>query len=306
MATPTTQQIQQVQANLANLISLNQSLLLGGNIRIENAYTLLSMDDDSDPGLQVGVNLMDSAFLIAGDEVPVVGTVAATFCCSLLASYTDSQPPTLQAAASSLLNRFQLTNYQFNSDLEMFHSNVEQYWDVVYSGTVVNAFGEYPVSGSLSDLANVVIPGPDDEGYQEIVNVLVYGTDQMVWYTLLQNFVIINYGDSKIMVKGLENYWGDDTKEQQQEGIATFYAKHPGGYFNQLQYVGGRKPYYEFNNYFLGKEKSDYLSVEASNYLFNNLYEDVPNPNATQNTYTQGLYARQFVFNNMGIAQQSS
>ena len=70
MATPTTEQIQQVQTNLANLISLNNYLLEGGNMRIENAFTLLSMNDDTDPGVDVGANLLDSAFLMAGDLIP--------------------------------------------------------------------------------------------------------------------------------------------------------------------------------------------------------------------------------------------
>jgi len=306
MATPTTEQIAQVKTNLANLISLNQSLLEGGNMRIENAFTLLSMNDTKDPGLQVGVNMMDSAFLIAGDEVPVLGTVAATFATSVLASYSDSQPESLLGTTSSLLDRFQLTNYQFNSNLEMFHSNPEEYWDVVYSGTAVDAFGSYPVSGSLSDLVGVNIPGPNDEGYQEIVNVLVYGTDQMVWSTLLQDMVIVNYGAMKMMVSGLDKEYGDDSEEQKQAAVDNFYETKPAGYNYGLQYVGGKKAYYEFNCSFIGREESDYLTTQACNYLFNNLYEDVPNPNATQNTYTKGLLQRQFVFNDLGITQQNS
>ena len=290
MATPTTEQIQQVQTNLANLISLNSALLEGGNMRIENAFTLLSMNDDTDPGIDVGANLLDSAFLMAGDLFPG-GVIAATFACAVVANYTTTTPPSLLGTASSLLDRFQLTNYQFNSDLEMFHSNVEQYWDVVYGGSVVNAFGSTPVSGSLSDLANVVIPGPDDEGFQNLVNILVYGTDQVVWFTLLQNF--------QIVPEGVFGAGGpcDLTQEQEQQMLNPYYTQAPQSYFT----LSCEDNESQLNGSYLQKDSQDALSVDAANYLFNNWYGDVLNPDATQNTYTKGLYAREMVYTEMGL-----
>ena len=290
MSTPTSEQIQQVQKNLANLISLNNYLLEGGNMRIENAFTLLSMNDDTDPGIDVGANLLDSAFLMAGDLFPG-GVIAATFACAVVANYTTVTPPSLLGTASNLLDRFQLTNYQFNSDLEMFHSNVEQYWDVVYGGSVVNAFGTTPVSGSLSDLANVVIPGPDDEGFQNLVNILVYGTDQVVWFTLLKNYYI----QTAPIAGGGGDYI--PTTEQEQQELNKWYPNHPQEYAtlmneNDQTWIQG---------YVLQKAKNDNISVNAANYLFNNYYGDVLNPDATQNTYTKGLYAREMVYTGMGL-----
>ena len=294
MATPTTEQIQQVQTNLANLISLNSALLEGGNMRIENAFTLVSMNDDTDPGINVGANLLDSAFLMAGDLFPG-GVIAATFACAVVANYTTVTPPSLLGTASSLLDRFQLTNYQFNSDLEMFNSNVEEYWDVVYGGSVVNAFGTTPVSGSLSDLANVVIPGPDDEGFQNLVNVLVYGTDQVVWFTLLQNFQI----ETEVVGGGGEC---DPTQEQEQQVLNQYYAQSPQPYYT-LSCEDGEG---QLNSSALLKDSQDDLSVDAANYLFNNWYGDVANPSATQNTYTRGLYAREMVYTGMGLTAVQS
>ena len=301
MATPTTEQIQQVQTNLANLISLNQSLLLGGNMRIENAFTLLSMNDSGDPGIDVGVNLLDSGFLMAGDLIPG-GTIAATFACAVVANYTTQTPVSLLGTASSLLDRFQLTNYQFNSDLEMFHSNPEQYWDVVYSGSVNNAFGSYPVTSSLSELANITIPGPNDEGYQNMVNVLVYGTDQVSWFTLLGEYTITNYTEP-------QGEYASAVDEQESEGmtqqdIITGYYIQPEGnleqYYFTCEYVGGKKPMYNVYSSVIGKSSSDLMSSEAANYLFSTLNGDYPNPEATENTYCAGLFNREFVFTEMG------
>ena len=45
------------------------------------------------------------------------------------------------------------------------------------------------------------------------------------------------------------------------------------------------------------------LSNDACNYLFNDLYNGVPNPNVT---YGGGLFAREFVFNNMPNIKKTS
>jgi hypothetical protein len=45
------------------------------------------------------------------------------------------------------------------------------------------------------------------------------------------------------------------------------------------------------------------LSNDACNYLFNDLYNGVPNPNVT---FGGGLFAREFVFNNMPNIKKTS
>ena len=232
-----------------------------------------------------------------GDLFPG-GVIAATFACAVVANYTTVTPPSLLGTTSSLLDRFQLTNYQFNTDLEMFHSNVEEYWDVVYGGSVDNAFGSTPVSGSLSDLANVVIPGPNDEGFQNLVNILVYGTDQVVWYNLLQNFEI----GTAILEVVPEYEYDKLTQEQKQQSLSNFYSPNPQGYFT----VSCENGECQQNGYVIQKDSKDDLSVSAANYLFNNWYGDVSNPDATQNTYTKGLYAREMVFTEMGLTTVSN
>jgi hypothetical protein len=47
---PTAQEIDKVRSNLKNLIDLNSDLLIGGNYKIENAYALLTLNDNHDLG----------------------------------------------------------------------------------------------------------------------------------------------------------------------------------------------------------------------------------------------------------------
>lgn len=289
----TTEQIEKVKTNLTNLIDLTSALLVGANYRIENGFSLLSLSDNKDLGLQIGVNLMDGAFWTCGD---LVGGLVANFCCGVLSHYTESTPPSLQGTTSSLLNRFQITNYQFNSDLEMFHSNPEEYWDFVYSGTVVNPFGNYEVSGKLSDLSTVDIPGKSDEGFQSIVNKLVYGTDQVIWNNLLENFVITKYNPSSIY----KTKYGYD-EDKMESNSNGYYQAHP-AYWNNWVFHDTKHSYYEEwqNNIGTGAGATHdgSISDSAANYLFSDLCNE-DNPNAIQNTYTSGLFKRDFVFNDM-------
>lgn len=142
---PTLQEIEKVKSNLKNLMDLNSDLLVGGNYKIENAYALLTLNDDRDLGLQIGVNLISGAFWVGSDYY---GAILANFACGVIAQYTSSTPPSLQGTTSNLLNRFLNTSNQFLQDLETFYGNPEAYWDTVYSGYVCTPFGTYPVSGS--------------------------------------------------------------------------------------------------------------------------------------------------------------
>jgi len=61
-STPTPAQIATVQANLKNMQALNDFIYNNGQSRVLNAYLLLSQQDSSDPGLTVGLNILEGAF----------------------------------------------------------------------------------------------------------------------------------------------------------------------------------------------------------------------------------------------------
>ena len=58
MSSPTEAQIEKVKNNLTNMIAWNQQLQVEGNTKILNAYALLTLSDNHDLGLQIGLNLM--------------------------------------------------------------------------------------------------------------------------------------------------------------------------------------------------------------------------------------------------------
>jgi hypothetical protein len=59
---PTDEQIAKVKTNLSRLQSLNDKVYNYGNSKIANAFALLTQKDDTDLGLQIGLNLLCGAF----------------------------------------------------------------------------------------------------------------------------------------------------------------------------------------------------------------------------------------------------
>lgn len=293
----TQEEIDKVKVNLNNLIVFNSDLLLNGNLKIENSFALLSIQDSKDLGIQIGINLMDGAFLAMTDGA---GDIVSNFCCGVLSHYSNNTPVSLQSSTSSLIQRFQNTSNQFQYDLEKFYDNPEEYWDVVYNGTVYTAFGEKQVSGKLSDLATVDVPSKNEEQYT--INLLncTFGLDQQIWNTLLPNFIITEYQPSTAA------YVKNGYTEQKMEQNASMYYQANPSYWRYWYYEsdkgfwGGDKSAYWYINYNIGVGCSltsdGHLSNDACDYLFSDLYNGVPNPNCP---FGAGLFPREFVFNNM-------
>ena len=82
---PTPAQIAQVQSNLKNMQDFNDYVYnQGGNSRILNAYLLLSEQDDHDPGLAIGLNVLEGAFKAFGGMMGPVGVFASNFLSGML------------------------------------------------------------------------------------------------------------------------------------------------------------------------------------------------------------------------------
>ena len=60
MSSPTDTQILCAKNNLRNLITFNDELYVQGQTKILNAYALLTLTDNHDPALTVGLNLLES------------------------------------------------------------------------------------------------------------------------------------------------------------------------------------------------------------------------------------------------------
>ena len=124
---PTDEEIQKVKTNLSRLQSMNDQIYNYGNAKILNAYALLTQQDNTDLGLQIGLNLLCGAFWAAGGEFGALGSVAANFMCGVVAAYSISTPSSLNQSFSSLISRFEQTSIQVDSDLAILYSDPVTY-----------------------------------------------------------------------------------------------------------------------------------------------------------------------------------
>ena len=71
--------ILKVKINIKNMIDFNNYLQTQGNTKILNAFCLLSLSDDKDLGLQIGLNLLCGSFWALGGPFGAVGAISANF-----------------------------------------------------------------------------------------------------------------------------------------------------------------------------------------------------------------------------------
>jgi hypothetical protein len=178
----------------------------------------------------------------------------------------------------------------------MYYGNPGLYWNTIFSGSVTNAFGTYPVSSTFSDLDTIDFPANTDSEFMVYLLKAQYSLDQQVWLTLLPNFVITQFNPSC-------DYPCKTNSEQQMESnAASFYGKHK-SYWNNwvFHYSTNRKD--EDNSYFTqwqndigtgaGAFTDGALNDSACDYLFIDSYDNII-------INSNGLFNRSFVFTKMG------
>ena len=295
MSIPTEEQILHVKNNIRNIINFNNYLYNQGNVKILNAFLLLSLADDKDLGLQIGINLMKGAFIGIGGEFSIAGCITANFVCGIVDQYTENTPPSLNVQLSSLLLRFQATSEQLNVDLEKYFGDPVSYWNTTFSGTATNPFGSYPYNMTFNQLDTIDFPADTDSTFMDYVYKAQYALDQQTWYILLPNFVITKFEPEN-------DYPCKTYSEEKMESNAIFFYGVHKSYWNNWTYIhatnrkGEDISYYQYyeNNIGTGAGafSDGHLNDSACDYMFIDSYDNVI-------INSNGLFNRNFVFNNM-------
>jgi hypothetical protein len=180
---PTPAQIAQVQSNLQNMQALNDYVYNQGQSRVLNAYLLLSEQDNSDPGLVIGLNILEGAFWAVGSELGPIGNFLASFLSGMVSWWASNTPPSLNSTFASLLLRLQATSLAVDQQLATYYQNVAANWNVqfTYNGQ----------TQTLSNLANITVPAETDPTFETLAAAALFALDQQIWKTVMQaNFVI--------------------------------------------------------------------------------------------------------------------
>ena len=294
MSSPSHDEIEKVKNNINKIISFNKDVLNQANMKLENAFVLLSQSDNQDLGLQIGINLMGGCFWALGSLLGPLGSIPANLLSGLVSNYATSTPPSLNSIFSSIITRLQSTINQVNEDLAVYYQDPVLNWDKTFGGSFKTPFGSYNANGKIGDLASMDFPDQTDPKYYDILKGCVLALDQTMWQLLLQRFVVTHYIESRPVL------WNLPCDPNQEDN--NFLPRNK-SYFNTWEYhedkdcYGNLVKYYDREQYNLGTGAGTWsdgaLNDSACNYLFINYASDVANPD--------GLFERVFVFTNLGI-----
>lgn len=183
MATPTPAQIKQVQTNLTNMQSLNDYVYNQGQSKVINAYLLLTEPDTRDPGLEIGLNLIEAIFKGIGSVLGPIGTFVANFVSGMVNDWATNTPPSLNGTFASMEIRLQQTSLAVDKQLAEYFTNTIADWDTsfTYDGQTTK----------LSDLSTAKFPAETDPEFETMAAACLVTLDQEIWTTVMKaNFIV--------------------------------------------------------------------------------------------------------------------
>jgi len=305
---PTPQNILQVQTNCKNIQDFNNQLYTYTISKTANCFLLLSLSDNQDPGLQIGLDLLSGAItgLLTEEFGNIGGNIAASFIIGRIEAYASYTPPSLLNKCSSYITRVQETSLQLNGDLDNYHSDPKTYWYEQVSGTINGPWGAQEYSGCLGQLADVDFPKEIDPLFNQMMLKAIYCFDQYLWWSVIKNNLyrvgqnegyglpaVVPASDMKQGDVGANNYCNE-----QMTSLPSYLAIW---YYDQSQDKKGHDTStYTFYEYYLGWPVKDTktcpINNDAANYLFiDTIPGNIINPN--------GLFNRYDVFYNFGLEQ---
>lgn len=304
---PTPENIERAKTNLVNLQKFNDQLYMYTVTKCANCFLLLSLSDNNDPGMGVGLDLLSGAITgLLADEFGIVGHIAAEYICGRIEEYSTTNPPSLLQKFSSYVTRIQQTSIQLDTDLAIYHSDPTTYWDTTYSGTVNTPWGSQSYGCCLGQLATIDFPNESSPDYMAMMTKAVYSFDQFLWWTLIKNNLYRNGWNSgyglppNVPVSDIP--LGDTGANNYSNNYMTELPAHlmVWSYTHQTDKKGRDTSYYTFMDYSLGwapdHGKDRPISDAAATYLFiDTIPGTVVNPD--------GLFNRYYVFYNFGLTQ---
>jgi hypothetical protein len=262
-----------------------------GQSRVLNAYLLLSEQDNSDPGLTVGLNIFEGLFWAVGSELGPVGNFLASFLSGMVSWWASETPPSLNTTFASLLIRLQNTSLAVDTQLATYHQNVAANWNVqfTYNGQ----------TQTLSNLANITVPAETDPEFETLAKAAIFGLDQQVWQTVLNaNYVVTLWelpnGDT--ILPGTQS-------QPPVQFVESFIAQNPAYYCTWSWHNSsgcGDHNGWDLQQYNLGTGPGTFsdgsMSNDACAYLFIDSVDGVV-------INANGLFSRKTVFTGLGIQQ---
>ena len=285
---PDTTTIAKVKENLRRMQAFNDYVYNNGGAYIGNCYLLMTIPDDSDPGLAIGISLLEGAFGVVG-AFGAFGGFACCFMCSEVSSWSAAAntPPSLNNDFGQMVIRFQKSSMAFDDQCANYIADPAANWNKQFSwnGT----------SMVLGDLATIDFPLESDPEFFTMATSALKALDQTVWKIVLQENCVVTLW----LTNGAPLHFSPKTNMD--SWTQSFIASNPAYYvtweYHQKSGFGDSDHYnaYEYNIGFgATKYKDNSISDPACAYLFIDSTDGhVINAN--------GLWPRKTVFTGFGL-----
>ena len=301
---PTSANIAKVKTNLTNMQRFNDLLYTYTITKTANAFLLLAKNDDNDPGMLIGINLICGAIIGVGGEFGILGCVLANYYCGLISEYSVTKPPSLLTQFSTYTNRIQATSLQADHTMAIDYTNPTDNWNTVKSGTFNSPWGDKTLGCSLGQVAAINFPPETDPQFEQMMAKAIFGFEQSLWWTLLNNNFQINGENSGYMLPPVIPASSVSQGDVGMNNWCNNYMVSAPPYYAYWIYThstdkkGRDTSTYTVMSYNLGSEpdngKDRPISNAAATYLF---IDTIPNCIVNSN----GLFNRYFVFNSFGL-----
>jgi len=197
MSSPTKEQIAIVRNNLSTLVEVNLEIKPDVMEKIQNAYLLFTIPDESDPGMSIVLSMMEGAFKAIGEELGgEAGGKVAGFLAGMLSDWITKVPNDMNRQFASYYERYQETSRVFTAQLDRINQRLNP--ENNDQGTIDAAWNtKFTYNGqtvAVSDLASAVLPKIRSEKYDDLADSLIHSHNQAIWKQLLkQNFYVPYY-----------------------------------------------------------------------------------------------------------------
>lgn len=282
--------VRRVQVNLMNMQAFNDYVYNSGNAYIDNCFALLSKPNNQDPGLSVGMKVLEGSMGSIFSEFGPVGAFSSCFLCCIISSWSANTPPSLSNTFANMLIRVDKTHVQLDQDIAVYIQDPARYWN--------NTFTWNNLTITLGDLATIDFPSEADPEFLELVTVALKGFDQAVWAQTLNIQCKASYLEPT-NASGCMQISGNTNID---DWYIKFLAENPAYYCTWTWHEDRGlfdKNYWYVREWCLNFKEGngvhrECIPLAACNYLFIDSADNVIiNPS--------GLFSRSFVFNVMDL-----
>lgn len=177
---PSSQEINQVKENLADLKIFFSDVYTQGRVIIPQVFESLGLIDDKDLKLITTVNMYTNALIVVNNQVSLYLGAA-------IGGFLLLTPQSLNGSFYNVMDCYDKTYQESLVSLNNYETNTENHWYNYCTGTIYTPNGFSTPSVELSQLASTQFFKKTDPIYQAKLDAALISLEQSLRYSLTSN-----------------------------------------------------------------------------------------------------------------------